>query len=158
MAKEYGRLADLLKAVARRQDTEEAKVKIQVGQNVYKLPELRFPKAPGMPEASVGHGKVWVSEDKTHVYVGLPPISEVYKIDGNNLVRVKDPKDVPANVLNQLAKSGPRVSSANKPEEVAKAEDDVKKALKGVKVPAGYRLGINAEGQPYFVKIRKAKA
>ena len=87
-----------------------------------------------------------------YVFVHIPPTAEIMRVDGRQLVVVTKGDEA-----EEAAKSfrKKRRKSSRGGEEEAELPDNVKEAL--TKIPDGYRLGYDADGQPRLVKTRRRR-
>lgn len=87
-----------------------------------------------------------------YVFVHIPPTAEIMRVDGRQLVVVTkaDEAEEAAKTFRKKRRKSSRGDS-----EEAELPDNVKEALN--KIPDGYRLGYDADGQPRLVKTRRRR-
>ncbi|MCB0827002.1 MAG: hypothetical protein KDC26_12505 [Armatimonadetes bacterium] len=95
--------------------------------------------------------EVRMIESDDFVFVHIPPAAEIFKKDGKEIVLVTSDKDAEA-AAKTLRRSRRRGRKSSKAVEMP---DDVAAAL--AKIPAGFKLGYDADGTPRLVKTRKRR-
>lgn len=88
-----------------------------------------------------------------YIFIHVPPSAEIFKIDGKRLVMVTTDEEA-EKAVNSFKKSRKRTRRPS-----AKSVDlptELESALS--KLPAGYKLGYDADGNPRVVKTRTRKS
>lgn len=93
-----------------------------------------------------------IQSDDT-LFVHVPPAAEIFKISGGKLV-VVDSAEAAAEAAKVLRRPrGPKRRKASKAVEMS---PDLAKVL--ANVPAGYKIGYDANGKPRLVRMRKRRS
>lgn len=89
-----------------------------------------------------------------HIFVHIPPSAEIFEIKDDGLTMITDATEADA-VAKNLRRSRKRKATTST--KSAPVEVPAKLAAALAEIPAGYKLGLDRNGNPRFVKTRKRR-
>lgn len=87
-----------------------------------------------------------------HIFVHIPPSAEIFEIKDDGLTMITDATEAVAKNLRRSRKRKATTSTKSAPVEVP-----AKLAAALAEIPAGYKLGLDRNGNPRLVKTRKRR-